>query len=418
LGEYRRQWPDLSGVISGTIASGVTEIAKRGSTAVATNTITLNNIANSFDAPVAVYQGILRADYLTGLGAGGVPGAAPLTSTDTPLGMNGIIKLAGGTLAIRINMANDTTNQQFNLQRSITVDGAPSAMTFDRLSNTSQADKILVVPSLTMAAPSAANGYSIGQNQFTFTQANTHRLQISTLTMNNDAVVGTGDVTFENVLSAGRHSLARIGGNTQQFVTPSTHEFNAFFNLGTGSVRVGTGFGTPTTSTTVTVGTGPIYLAPASGMTFRTPTNIAAGQTIELVSNRVGQASVNLELFTSLPAGFRALGSGVIAFGNATGFGDIDLSKIGDGTFRLGSNISSAGNGTITGMISPGAGGVVRVGAAGTLTISGTDRVTGPVTLEVGSALINGGFVGQVNNAAQSGTVVLTGANNYTEERR
>jgi hypothetical protein len=72
------------------------------------------------------------------------------------------------------------------------------------------------------------------------------------------------------------------------------------------------------------------------------------------------------------------------------------------------------GNGTITGVISPGAGGLVRTGAGGTTTISGVNRVTGASTLEVGSDLINNGFRTSGTGGAQNGTTILTGANNYT----
>lgn len=403
----------FSGVITKDPTSTVTEIAKRGA-----GLLALTNTGNSFDVPVKIYQGTLRADFANGLGvAGGVSPAAPLTSTDTPLGTSGTITLAGGTLAIRANMANDATNQQFDLQRNVIVDLAPGAMTFDRVSNTAQTDKNLIIQQLTFAAPSAANGWVIGQNQFTFSQANTHRLQLPSVTINNDTVFSNGDLTFTgDISSAGANTVLRTGGNTVQFVGSGANgsSFGAFINLGTGSIRVGTGFGTPQTSSTVTLGTGRIYLAPGSGISFRNPTNIAPNQIIEVLSQRAAQGSLNLELFTGLPSGFRAVTSGVLALGNATGFGDVDLSRLGDGTFRLGSNISAAGNGTITGVISPGAGGVVRVGAAGVLTVSGTDRIAGNTSLEVGSPLVNGGFNTQVNGAAQNGTVLLTGPNNYT----
>jgi autotransporter-associated beta strand protein len=400
----------IAGPISGTAASGVTQLAKRGG-----STISLTNLSNSFDAPIRVYQGTLRADFPTTL-TGGVAPAAPVTTTDTPLGTAGTITLAGGTLALRANMANDNTNQQFLFGKNIVVDLAPSLMTFDRIANATQTDKIVVVPQLTFAAASAANGYSIGQNQLTFTQANTHRLQMPLVTLNSDTVFTTGDFSFAgDVLSAGRNSLVRTGSNTLQFITPGTQEFNAFLNLGTGSVRVGTGFGTPTTSATVTLGSGAIYLGPNSSTTFRNPTNIGAGQTIDVVSQRVTQATVNFELFTAVPANLRAFGTGVLGVGSATAFGDIDLGRIGDGTFRIGSNFSGSGTGTITGVVSPGAGNVWRFGGSvGTVTLSGTNRLTGTALLEVGSPLINGSFATNTNNGLQNGTLTLTGANDFT----
>jgi autotransporter-associated beta strand protein len=400
----------LSGVISKAAGSTVTEVAKRGG-----GLLIFSNTANTFDAPVTVYQGTLRANFGTALPAGGIPPAAALTTTDTPLGTNSTIKLSGGVLSLRINMANDNTQQRWDLQRDIVIDRAPSTMDFDRLSNTAQVDKHVVIRSLTFAPASAANGYSIGQNQLTFNQGNTHRLEIPLMTMNDDSVLTTGDFTISgDVLSANRNSLVHTGGNTIQFISPGNQQFNAFFHSGSASLRVGSGFGTPTTSATATVGTGPIYVAPNNAVSFRTPTNLAPGQTIEIVSQRVTQSTANFEQFTSVPTALRALGTGVLGVGNATNFGDIDLSKIGDGTFRIGANGAGSGAGIITGVLTPGAGDVVRMGAQGTVTLSGENRIAPTASLEVGSPLINGGFATITNNAAQNGTVLLTGASSHT----
>ena len=395
----------LSGPITQSGFTG-TEFSKRGG-----GLLAFSNIANTFSAPVTIYAGTLGADFSTVL-TGGVPSAAAAITTDTPLGTNGTITLAGGTLNIRANMANDATQQYFDLQRSIVVDRAPSGITFDRIANATQTDKHVRITSLTMRPASAANGWSIGQNQLTFTQANTHRLDIPLMTMNSDSVVATGDHTFSgNILSANRNSLVRINGNTTQFVTPGTQQFNAFFNTA-GSLRVGTGFGTPVTDATVTVGTGNILLAPGALGTWRTPTNIAATNTIEVVSQRVTHGIANFELFTSVPTNLRTVNSGVLGVGSATAFGNIDLNKLGDGTWRIGSAFTGSGNGTITGTIAAGAGRLVRLGAgaaAGSVvTVSATNAITGMVGLEVGSPLINA-----VQTTNGTGTALLTGANDY-----
>ncbi len=395
----------LSGQITESSFTG-TGFAKRGG-----GLLAFSNIANTFNAPVTIYAGTLGADFTTTL-AGGVPLAAAVTSTDTPLGTNGTITLAGGTLNIRANMANDATQQYFDLQRNIVIDRAPSGMTFDRIANATQTDKHVRITSLTMQPASVANGWSIGQNQLTFTQANTHRLDLPLLTMNSDSVVTTGDHTFSgNILSANRNSLVRTGANTTQFVTAGTQQFNAYFNT-SGNLRVGSGFGTPITDNTVTVSTGSIYIAPASLATWRTPTNLAAGNLIEVVSQRVAHGVVNFEQFTSVPANLRTVTSGVLGVGSATAFGNIDLNKLGDGTWRIGSAFTGSGNGTITGTIAAGAGRLVRLGAGAAVgsvvTVSATNAISGMVGLEVGSPLINA-----VQTTSGTGTVLLTSANNY-----
>lgn len=401
----------MTGPITEDGGSTVTEVAKRGSAI-----LVFANPANAFDAQVSVYSGTLRANYTTTLGAGGVPPNPPLTSSDTPLGTHSTIRIAGGTLSLRVNMADNNTNQRWLLNRNILVDLAPGLMDFDRLSNAAQTDKYVVVDSLVFAPASAANGYSIGQNQLTFTQGNTHRLEVTSVTMNSDTVLAVGDFNLPgDVLSPGRNSLAHTAGSSWGFTgTGGAHEFNALFNVGTGNLRVGSMFGTPVTSNTITAGSGPIYVAPSNGATFRSPTNIAAGQTIEAVSQRLTQSIVNFEQATSIPPAFRALTSGVIGVGGSTAFGDIDLSRLGDGTFRIGAGLAGAGNGTIVGQVLPGTDRVVRVGAFGTMTISGTNRVTGDASLSVGSDLIHGGFRTTTNGGAQNGTVIVDGANSFT----
>jgi autotransporter-associated beta strand protein len=400
--------PNFSGSISGTIASGVTQVAKRGA-----GTIVLSNQANTFDAPVAIYQATLQANYTTAV-TGGI--GAPEIAQGTPLGANPTVILSGGTLSVRVDGSNDTTtNNQISINKDILVDRAPSTINVDRLTATGGQNKNIVINSLTFAAPSAANGNSIGQNQLTMTQTNGFRLQVGPVTMNSDSVFNVGDFTYTgNITSAGGNSMVKVGGNSIGFIA-GTHTFNAFFQLGASNTRVGSGFGTTVTNDTVTLGTGQIYTAPGSQITFRTPSNIAAGQTFEIVSQRVSQGLINFEQFTSVPDGLRALGSGVLGIGGATAFGDVDLSRIGDGTFFLGmaSNLNAAA--TITGRILPGAGGVVRLTGAntGVLTISGEDRLSGGITLQVGSDLING-VIRTALAGNLSGTVVLAGTNNYT----
>ncbi|RYD85505.1 MAG: hypothetical protein EOP84_02285, partial [Verrucomicrobiaceae bacterium] len=398
----------LAGVISQSGFTG-TEVAKRG-----TGLLTFSNTANSYTVPTTIYAGTLRANFGTAFGAGGTDNTPALTTTDTPLGTGSPITIAGGTLSLRVNMENNATVQTWALERDIIVDRAQGTMDLDRLSNSGQTNKNVLVNSLTFAAPSAANGYSIGQNQLTFNQGNTHRIDIAGMTMNSDTVLNVGDFIISgDVDSAGKHTLTHTGGNSWGFIG-GTHEFSALYNLGSAALRVGSMYGTGVTNNSVTAGTGPIINGPNNAVTFRTPGNIAEGQTIEVLSQRVNQSTVNFEQFTSVPTNLRAMGSGVIGVGNATAFGDIDLGRIGDGTFRVGSNFAGSGNGTVVGEISPGAGNTVRVGAGGTMTLSGTNLVTGIAALNVGSDLINGGFRASSNGTAQNGTVILTGDNNYT----
>ena len=398
----------LAGVISesGFMGGG---FDKRGG-----GLLAFSNVANSFSAPITVRAGTLRGIFGTALPAGGVSPGSPLTTTDTPLGTNQNITLAGGTLSLQINMANDNNQQVWRNPLNITVDQAPGGMAFDRLSNASQVDKMVQINSLTIAPASAANQYSIGQNQFTFTQGNTHRLDIPSLTINNDTLLNLGDFHISGTItSAGKNSIVHSGGNTIQFLSTSAMEHNALFNVN-GTLRVGSGFGTPVVSNTATAGSGPIFVAPGQTAGFRSPTNLATGQVVELLSQRVNLALFNLEQngvpagTAAVPENLRALTTGVYGIGSAT-YGNLDVTKLGDGTFRIGSNIGGSGNGTVTGTVAAGAGSLFRVGGSGTTTFSGANAFTGTAGLEVGAGLkLN------ATPSGSAGTAALTGANNFS----
>jgi hypothetical protein len=220
-----------------------------------------------------------------------------------------VLTLAGGTLNIRVDGAADGTNQVFTIGKSLVIDRAPSGINLDRVS--AGTDKNLLIAA-TFAPQSAGEGFSIGQNQLTGAQGNGYRTQFTTLTMNNDTALNVGDFTLTgDVLSANRNSLAHIGGNSWGFITGgTTQQYNAVLNLGAAQLRIGSMFGTGITSDTVTAGTGPILNAPNATVSFRAPTNLAPGQTVELVSQRAAQSTINLQNFTSVPAGFRALTTG------------------------------------------------------------------------------------------------------------
>jgi fibronectin-binding autotransporter adhesin len=399
----------LAGVISESSFTGG-GFDKRGG-----GTLAFSNTANTFSAPLIIRAGILRGIYNTAFPAGGVSPAVPITTTDTPLGTNPNITLAGGTLSLQANMANNNSQQVWSNPLNITVDQAPGGMAFDRVAaNTAQVDKMVRINSLTIAPASAANGWSIGQNQFTFTQGNTHRLEIPSLTMNNDTLLNLGDFHISGTIaSAGQNSIVHGGGNTIQFLSSGTMEHNALFNV-SGTLRVGSGFGTPIVSNIATAGSGPIYISPGQTVGFRAPGNITPNQVVELLAQSLALPLFNLEQngvaagSATVPENLRALTSGVYGIGSAT-YGNIDLSNLGDGTFRIGSNISGSGNGTATGTIAAGAGDLFRVGGGGTATFSGTNAFTGTAGLEVGAGLrLN------ATPSNSAGTVVLTGSNDYS----
>ncbi len=184
----------LAGQITESGFTG-SEVAKRGP-----GLLAFSNQTNSFAAPVTIYAGNLQANYTTPF-TGGVAPAAPTALTGTPLGTGSTVTLAGGTLNVRVDGANDATNQVFTIGKSLIIDRAPSGINLDRLTATGGTDKNLFI-SATFAAPSAANGWSVGQNQLTGTQTNTFRTQFDTITMNSDTVLNVGDFTLTGTVNS------------------------------------------------------------------------------------------------------------------------------------------------------------------------------------------------------------------------
>ena len=398
----------LSGLITQSGFTG-TALDKRG-----TGTLAFNNIANSFSAPVSIYAGTLRADYTTAI-VGGVAPAAAVSISDTPLGTSNNITVAGGTLALRANLANDGIFQRWASGLNLTLDRAPGGMTFDRIGNASQVDKNVTLASLTITGRTAANGYSIGQGQFTFTQANTHRLNITNMTMNQAVALNTGDFTIDgSIFAPGRDSLQKIGGNTWGIISSgSAQEYNAVFQTGGSNIRIGHMYGTAVTNNTVTLGTGPIFMVSGSAVDLGAPTNLASGQVVEFKSQMVSQPGFSLRSGTSVPDNIRSTGGGLFGLTANNLFGSMDQGFIGDGTWRIGSNFNGGGNGTVTGTLGAGLGGVVRTGGSGTVTLSGANAISGTASHEIGSDLINGGFRTTIVSN-QSGTTIVTNSNNYT----
>ncbi|MGL6076292.1 MAG: beta strand repeat-containing protein [Fimbriiglobus sp.] len=412
--------------ISGLLSSGGTagvEIAKRGG-----GIIALNNQANSFTQPLNVYQGSIQGTYTTALPTG----LTPQNLTGTPLGTAPDMRLSGGALLLRFDGQSNTTNQVASISKVLTLDRAANTINLDRVSGTGTDKNVFFSNTqLVFAPPSAANGFSIGQQQLTMVQNNGYRTQLGGFTMSGDTVFNVGDFTLTDAAGAatasggvtGGFSLVKIGVNSIGFVG-GTHSFNSLYHLG-GNLAVGQMFGTGLTSTTVTAGTGPIILGANSIASFRSTTSFATNQTIELRSNNINPPVLQLEnrgTAPAIPAGFRALGGGTLSMAGGTYNLPIDFARLGEGTFTLGTNaapsVSGAGSATFSGNILPGAGNTVRLGYVngGTLTFNTANVIGGAgstAALSVGEPLVNGAVL-TTNGLGRVATALFSASNNYS----
>jgi autotransporter-associated beta strand protein len=363
-------------------------VAKRGA-----GLTILSNQSNTFSGPLTIYQGNLQANFSTAIG-----GTTLTNFTGTPLGAASTITLSGGTLNVRFDGGNDTTtNSVGNLNRSIVLDRAAGGINLDRLTSTGGQNKNLFVGSITFTAPNAVNGYYLGQQQLSVAQTNGFRLQIGSATSGNDTVLNNGDINLTDA-SAGTttsggfntngYTLLHIGGNTMG-VVGGTQAVGGVIQLG-GSMRVGAGFGTALTNNSATFGSGTIMAGPNANISFRSPTNLASGQQVDLVSHQSSLAAAQVETtFTSLPSTFHITTNGVIGIASTSFTSVVDESRIGSGTSWVGSGFAGSANGTVNAAVLPGSGNAVRIGGTGTLTVTGTNSIggaspTGPVSLIVG----------------------------------
>src|SRR5581483_8976900 len=153
---------------------------------------------------------------------------------------------------------------------------------------------------------------------------------------------------------------------------------------------------------------GNAVVEPGAALQLNAAAAIPAGKTVTVNSSPTafGKVVVNytagaLPAITgTTPAGGSAAGQLLLGAAYA---GDIDLNSVGDGTFFLG----ASANVTYAGTLSPGAGGVYRLGGGGAvLALSAALDATATTNrVVVGAALANG------TGGPAPGTVVLLGAN-------
>lgn len=381
----------LSGVVSGSGGS----LVKTGS-----GTLTLNRdnpssgAPNTFDGGIRVFQGIVQAESPA-------MGAANAPIVNNPLGA-GTIRLSGGQLYLRVDGDNSSTNRDYTYGNALVVDTAPSTINMDRRTSSGGSNRNLLFSSLW-----------IDNTQLTISQgSNWYRLGITgDLLVTGDAVVNAGDMTnyaSGRITDAGRGaSFIKVGGNTHNILS-SANDYSGGTILASGTMRVGSGYGTSATNPAAVAGTGPVLVTSGALATFLASTNFAPGQAVEVLSSRSALGVLSLQ-YDGLPHALRAAGSGVLAFTGANSQ-NIDLARLGDGTWSLGS-FSGTGGATFTGVLGVGADNAYRLGgAAGTLTLGGAaNNLTGSARLEIGRPLFAAGTPSQ-----GTGVVVLQQAHDFT----
>ncbi len=384
-------WNTVVGVTMNGRLSGSANLTKIGA-----GTLTIDSAAYTipadFSGELRVYQGALTAR------------APAVTAADlyvvNPFG-DAVIRLANSTLNIRYDGPNDSTNRDYIFGNQLIVD-KPATVNMDRITTNGGSNRNSVFSSLT-----------INNTQLTVTQNNTFRLAISgNINLVGDAVVSSGDLTnmvSGKITDAGlMRTLNKLGGNTMN-ILGTGNDYGGGTIHTNGTLRIGDGYGTAAVNPTATAGTGPIVVGPGQSLMLYAATNIASGQTIDLVSRN--NAFVKLALngdFLPLSS-IRTLTTGRIGL-TGTQTGTLDLSRLGDGTWFVGSD-TVRGNATLAAgaVLLPGAGNLYRLAGDGaTLTVSAPNLMTGTAGLIVGAPLTYGG------TRFGASTVTLAQANSYS----
>lgn len=372
-------------------------LTKNGVNSLILNTDALTT-GNTFSGGLRITQANVQVESPANPGANG-------NILRNPLG-TGVIELAGGTLQVRYDGDNATTNRKYTFGNALNVT-ANSSINFDRRTSTGGQNKASLFSSL-----SIDSGKMLSMSQ----GSNGYRLGITgQISFHDDAAISGGDLINYNggsIVATG--TINKLGGNTLSILAANTYSGGTVVNGG-GILRVGSGSGVDSADNNdnATAGTGPIMVNGGNRVALSKATNIAAGQSIDLVGNVNSYAVLETNNNFIPTANIRSMGAGTFQVGGGAGFTQtFDPNRLGNGAWRFSSSQTFGDPSINTGaVLLPGAGNIYRVGGgSGTLNVNAVNFFTGSAGLDVGSPLING------TTPAGTSSVLITNTQSFTGE--
>ncbi len=328
----------------------------------------------SFDDPNSLGRLIINQGGVIAYGA---------TGGSNALG-DAVIDLIGGTLYLRHDGDGVNTSETLTFGNDLNVSGANPTLNVDRIVAGNY--KTLVLGDL-----------NIDNTQLTISAGNNRSAAFDGMTLSGSAVINnSAAVTFDGVIAdaAGSVGYTLNKSSTGAIYFNSANTFDGGFVANGGTVIFGSYFGNVTTyNDTATLGTGDAIINNGASIRFNASTNVNAGQTITIASIPATLSQVQIRS-DEHPSAFnlRSDTSGVLALYMANYTQNLNLARIGDGTWYLGSYGSTTYyDGTSLGA---GSDGLYRFGAGGSdLNIQAANIVTGASGVMVGSGYFNGGVV-------------------------
>ncbi len=311
----------------------------------------------------------------------------------------GDITLETGTLNLRVEGANTTTNRVYTFSdiANLNVLGS-TTISVDRVDSLGGTTKTV-----------AFNQLNIGGQVLTVSTGNTWSLRFNNVLLSGTpSFQANQDLILANVSDAGGGLfIAKNGGGTLWMDgNGSTYSGGTFINQGV--LRFGNPGGA---STTAQAGPGNITINPSGQVILESLANIntAAGQMIDVRSLPDSLGIVRLQTVVDPTPLITSTSTGMLMIPTSYSL-PINMVEIGNGTFQLtmsGANTYSAPS------LGVGAGNVYRLGGNSqnfTITAANNNVLTGSASLQIGSLASTGGsFVFNNTNDYTGGTTVARG---------
>jgi fibronectin-binding autotransporter adhesin len=384
-----------------TLAFAGTETLPGAATFAGSGTLGVTGGAATLSGPLTFPNFSLSGGTLTGPGnisAGSLTISGGTLATSGTLTVS-TLTLAGGTLGRNL-VVNGTTANVFNAGTLAIGPGfaltIPAGVTLQAQTGTI-AGPGTVVNQGTIAK--SGTGTVTITAPFTNAAGAQVQVQAGTLSLGGGSLDGSYSIssgaTLNLTTGASVLSSAVISGAGQLTASGAAAIAAGGANSYSGGTTVVSGGNLLVTGSGPALGTGPVGVASGGILRLSAPNNVAAGVQVAVPAGAVLGLESSFDPTPIVPP----TAAGVIAVDAVSFSTPLNLAAIGNGSIFLGS--AGSGNYTAT-TLGAGSGNTYRLGGGGgTLTLGGTNLLTGPASVTVGGTGL-------------TGTVRITAANDYT----
>ncbi|MGC3967999.1 MAG: autotransporter-associated beta strand repeat-containing protein [Pirellulales bacterium] len=301
-----------------------------GSKLIKVGTGTLSLLNSRLDLPNSLEELVVQQGAVV-MRLHGEAWAGPI-DLSTPLPTSTLITLRGGNLQLRYADEVGNAHQDFLFRNNVVV-AANSTLQHDRLEQDGTGSKTFVMGNLT-----------IGSQTLTTTGGALHSFVFDQTTLTGNAVFSTGIGLALNGAIHGSSTINKIGTSFAMYVAAdNTGTFSGGIVVNGGGLyfadRIG---GLPIYSATANAGSGHVLLNPSANTAVRLASAANIRDRLFVFSNPTQLSRVELLADIDLATlALNARGSGELGLGSSSWTTPIDMSRIGDGSWYLGSFLTN-----------------------------------------------------------------------------